>query len=66
MKKSFSLRLNSSQIARVERLAAILETDETQTERVTKSFVIRTALQEGLKVLERKNKKHSEGKSNGK
>jgi hypothetical protein len=66
MKQSFSMRLNKSQIERVEKLASILEKDETQIERVTKSFVVRLAIQEGLKVLERKTKKHSEGKSNGK
>ena len=66
MKKHVSLRLTQSQFERVEKLADSLEENQQQTERITNSFVIRTALQEGLKVLERKTKKHSEGKSNGK
>ena len=66
MKQLVSLRLTQSQMDRVERIASILIENDEQTERITKSFVIRIALQEGLKVLERKTKKHSEGKSNGK
>ena len=66
MKQLVSLRLNQSQMERVERLASILIENNEHTERVTKSFVIRIALQEGLKILERKTKRHSEGKSNGK
>ena len=62
MKQLVSLRLTKAQIARIEKLASLMENDDQQTERVSRSFVVRLALNEGLKELERLNHHVWEGK----
>jgi len=62
MKQLVSLRLTKAQIARIEKLASLMENDDQQTERVSRSFVVRLALNEGLKELERLNHHVLEGK----